>query len=80
MEPPGNRVTVHYKTDNQTSWGHHDTPGWYIGPYFDHYRCMQCYMPATGIVIITGTLQYIPKEPPPKKQPHMIIYNRPLET
>ena len=61
MAPPGTRVVVHGKPGNHTSWGHHGTPGWYIGPSFDHYICMQCYMPATGIFIIVDALQYILK-------------------
>ena len=40
MAPPGTRVVVHDKPGNRTSWGHHGTPGWYIGPSLDHYRCM----------------------------------------
>ena len=56
------RMLVHVKPGNWTSWGHNGTTGWYIGPYLYQYRCMQCYMPATVIEIITDTLQYIPKE------------------
>ena len=62
MAPPGTRVILNEKTGNHTPWGHHGTPGWYIGTKLDHYRCMQCYMPVIGIVRITDTLQYIPKE------------------
>ena len=61
MAPPGTSGVFHYKPGNRTSWFHHDTQGWYIGPSLDHYICMQCYMPATGIVRITDTFQYIPK-------------------
>ena len=61
MAPPGTRVIVHDKPGNRTSWGHHGIPFWCIGPHLDHYRCMQCYMPATGKVRITDTLQYTPK-------------------
>ena len=61
MEPTGTRVIVHDKPGNRTSWGHHVTPVWYIGPSLDHYRCIQRYMPVTGIVRITDTLQYTPK-------------------
>ena len=50
MIPPGTRMIVHNKPDNHTSWGHHGTKGWYIGPSIDHYRCMQCYIHSTGIV------------------------------
>ena len=61
MAPPGTHVIVHDVPVNHTSWGHHATPGWYIGQSLDHYRCMQCYIPATGIFRITDTLQYIHK-------------------
>ena len=61
MSPTGNCVIVHNKPGRRTSWGNCGTNGWYIGPSLDHYRCIQCYMPATGIVWIIETLQYIPK-------------------
>ena len=61
MAPPGTRVIVHEKPGKRTSWGHHGTPGWYIGPSFDHYMCIQCYIPATGILRITYKIRYIPK-------------------
>ena len=61
MVPSETRVIVHKKSGNCTSWGHHGTTGFCIGPPLDHYRCMQCYIPTTGIVRITYTLQYIPK-------------------
>ena len=61
MAPPGTCMIVHNKPGKSTPWGHYVTLGWYIGPSLDHYRCMQCYMTKTGIVIITYTLQYIPK-------------------
>ena len=57
MAPPITRVIVYDKPVNRTSWGRYGTPGWYIGPSLDHYIFMQCYMPATGIVRITYTLQ-----------------------
>ena len=61
MAPPGTCVIVHTKLVNRTSYGHHGTKGLYIGPSLDHYICIQWYMPATGIVRITYTLQYIQK-------------------
>ena len=61
MAPPGNHMIAHEKTGNRTSWGHPGTTIWYNVPSLEHYICMQCYMPATGIVRITYTLQYIPK-------------------
>jgi hypothetical protein len=60
MAPPGTRVVVHDKPDQRTSWGHHGTPAWYIGPSLEHYRTMKCYMPTTGSIRYTDTLQFIP--------------------
>ena len=62
MVLPGTSLIVHNKPINCTSWSHNGTPGYYIGPSLDHYRFMQCNMPATGIVRTTDTLQYIAKE------------------
>ena len=61
MAPPVTRVIFHIKPNNLTSWGHHGTNVWYIDPSLDHFRCMYCYMPRTGIVKITDTLQNILK-------------------
>ena len=61
MAPPGTPMIVNDKPGNWTPWGYHGTPGWYISPSLDHYRCMQFYIPATGMVRITDTLQYILK-------------------
>ena len=61
MAPLQTRMILHDKPGKFTSWVHCGTPGWCIGPSLDHYRCMQCYISATGIVIITDILKYIPK-------------------
>ena len=61
MAPTGIHVIVHDKPGKRTSWSHHDTSGWYIGTSLDHYRCIKCYMPVTGILRIIDTLQYTPK-------------------
>ena len=60
MLSPGTCVIVHGKPVNRKSLLYHVTQGWYIGPSLDHYIFIYCYMPLTGIVRITNTLQYIP--------------------
>ena len=52
---PGTFVIVHEKIGDCTSWVHHGTPRWYVGPSLDHYICIQRYMPTTGIISITDT-------------------------
>ena len=61
MAPPGTCVIFCNKPANCTFWGHHGMKGWYISPSLEPYICMQCYIPATGIVRITDTLHYTPK-------------------
>ena len=60
MAPPGTRVVVQGKPDQRASWENHGTTAWYIGPYLEHYSTMKCYMPDTGFVHYTYTLQLIP--------------------
>ena len=67
MATPGTCVIVHNKPGNFKSWIHNSIPGWYIGPLLYHCRCKQFFMPATGIIWITDTLQYIPKAIVPPK-------------
>ena len=62
MELPVTRVVVYGKPGNRTPWGHHGTPGWYIGPYLDYCICIKFYIPETVIVTITDTLQYTQKQ------------------
>ena len=62
MAQPGTRVIVHKKPGNRTSWYHHGSNCWYIGPSLYQYICMQCYMTTTNCIVqITDTLHYIPK-------------------
>ena len=56
---PGGYVVAHYKPTQPTSCVHHGTPGFYVGPAFDKYRSSKCYMPVTGVICVTNTLQYI---------------------
>ena len=41
MAPPGTREVFHDKPGNCMSWGHHVTPGWYIGASLDQSRYIQ---------------------------------------
>ena len=36
------------------------TEGWYIGPAFDHYQCLKCYLPITRTEIISDTVRLLP--------------------
>ena len=61
MVPPVIIVVVHYNLTQLTSWVHHGTPGWYVGPSLDRYSCMKYYIPVTGVICVNGIIQYITK-------------------
>ena len=39
--PPGTRAMIFNPPEVRTSWGPRALDAWYIGPAWDHYRCMQ---------------------------------------
>jgi hypothetical protein len=60
LAPPGTRILLHLKPDQQPSWGFHGEDGWYIGPSMEHYRCVKCYMPATAKEKNADTVEFFP--------------------
>ena len=64
VAPPGAKIVIHNKPTQQKSWQFHGTEGWYIGPAFEHYRCLQCYLPVTRMEIISDTVRLIPSYVP----------------
>jgi hypothetical protein len=64
LAPPGTRVVVHLKPDQRGSWAYHCEEGWYVGPSMEHYRCVKCYIPASGRERDVDTLQFFPKTIP----------------
>ena len=51
---------VHAKPQQRATWDPNGKLGWYIGPAMHHYRCMNCYLPATRAEIETDTITFIP--------------------
>ena len=60
LAPLGTKVVIHEKTDKRKTWSTHGTDGWYIGPALEHYRCVDCYVPATHSTRIADTVAFIP--------------------
>ena len=61
LAPPGTKVVLHSKPNNRKSWALHGEQGWYIGPAFQHYRCISVYIPKTRAERFTDTATLIPK-------------------
>jgi hypothetical protein len=49
LAPLGTKVVIHEKTGKRKTWSTHGINGWYIGPALEHYRCVDCYIPAMRI-------------------------------
>jgi len=60
LAPAGTKVFVHNKPKQRGSWSNHGIEGWYIGPTLEHYRCVKFYLPSTGSVRDTDTVQFFP--------------------
>lgn len=64
LAPPGTKVIIHSKPGERKSWECHGKEGFYIGPAFHHYRCIQVFMPDTHATRYTDTARMIPDKVP----------------
>jgi hypothetical protein len=64
LAPPGTKVLIHLKPDQQASWAYYGEEGWYVGPLMEHYRCVKCYIPKSGRELDIDTLTFFPKSVP----------------
>ena len=60
LAPPGTKLIVHSKPGERKSWDYHGKAGFYIGPAFNHCRCIQVFMPDTHARRYTDTARMIP--------------------
>ena len=58
----GTKVLVNLKPHQRSTWSYHAEDGWYVGPYLHHYRCMKCFIPASGKARDVDTLQLFQKQ------------------
>ena len=59
--PPATRATIFNPPETRTSWGSRALDAWYIGPAWDHYRCLQFQIPSTGGIRTSGQYQLYPQ-------------------
>ena len=48
LSPPITRETIFNPLEIRSSWGARSLEAWYIGPAWDHYRCLKLQVPTTG--------------------------------
>ena len=58
--PPGTKLIVHSKLDQQKSWDYHGIKGYYVRPSLNHYLCITTYIPQTHAERKTDTAVLIP--------------------
>ena len=59
--PPATRATIFNPPETRTSWGARAIDAWYIGPAWDHYRCLEFQIPSTGGIRTSGQYQLYPQ-------------------
>ena len=57
-------MVVHSKPGERKSWAYYGKEGFYIGPAFHHYRCIEVFMPDTHATRFTDTARMIPDKIP----------------
>ena len=55
--PPATRATIFNPPETHTAWGSCALGAWYIGPVWDHYRCLKFQIPSTGGIQTSGQYQ-----------------------
>jgi hypothetical protein len=60
LAPPGTRTVIFEDPDTRESWAPHGKLAWYLGPSPEHYRCYLLYIPETGGIRTSGTVEFFP--------------------
>ena len=61
IAPLGTKVLIHDKPSARASWAPHGTPGFYLGPALQHYRCFITWATATSSTRVTDTVAWLPE-------------------
>jgi hypothetical protein len=62
MAPPGTKIVVHEKPNQQRTRDPHGVNGWYLGPATEHYRNYRVFINKTRAERITDTVEFLPHE------------------
>ena len=64
IAPPGTKVIVHANPTKRASWDLNGQTGWCTGPSMKHYRCTQCYVPKTRLLVDADAVEFFPHSIP----------------
>jgi hypothetical protein len=60
LAPPGCKVVIHERPQEQGTWADHGVAGFYIGPALHHFRNYYCYIPTTRGERVSNTVEFFP--------------------
>jgi len=58
VAPPGTPILVHNKPGSRRSWEFNAKEGWYVGPCFNHHKCVEGVMADTMASRISDTVRF----------------------
>ena len=61
IAPAGCRVLVHNRPKERGAWEDRGIEGFYISQAPDHYRNFTCYIPSTGGLRVSNTVEFFPQ-------------------
>ena len=61
MAPSTSRTTIFNPLEIRSSWGAIAQDSWYIGPDWDHYRCLKFLVSTTGEIRVSGQYKLYPQ-------------------
>ena len=64
MDPPGVKVLIHAHPKKRGSCELNDKPSWCIGPFPNHYRCAECWIPRTKSTVHSESIGFFPHNMP----------------
>ena len=73
IAPAGCKVMVHNRRGDRASWADRGTAGFFIDRAPHHYRNYKCYIPSTGGIRISNTVQFFPE---PHQLPHSTSWDK----
>ena len=81
LAPPGTKLVIHEKPQQQKSWSPHGVDAWYIGPAIEHYRFVKAYVPEFFSERIADTVNFLPHDiPMPSTSGHWFTLLKQLVT
>ena len=61
---PGTKVVIHLKPSQRGTFEPHGIDRWYVKPAMEHYSCYKVWIPETGGIPHSDTVEFFPQQIP----------------